>query len=203
MWPLERSVYLRIAAHRPRVAPVMAAPRPPRSSFTSNCQPRCVDYERPGCKKRHCTPPHCRTPIVAVQPGVGNGDQFVDIALHDHHRNLRVLHRLQCLFAGLPERRRSCSVQLFNSSDPSPFREKDLDVEEFLVESARDLPRDAKLALLVHLDRSAELGKESEVLRAAIREFFGRRSELSQRPLRHLFGVRRLPAPLRWVPTTS
>ena len=83
--------------------------------------------------------------------------------------------------------------QLFNAIDPSPFREKDLDVrvEEFIVEWARDLPRDAKLALLVHLDRSAELGKESEVLRAAIREFFSRRSESSQRRLRHLFRVGR------------
>ena len=83
--------------------------------------------------------------------------------------------------------------QLFNAIDPSPFREKDLDVnvEEFIVEWARDLPRDAKLALLVHLDRAAELGKESEVLRAAIQEFFGRRSESSQRRLRNLFRVGR------------
>jgi hypothetical protein len=55
----------------------------------------------------------------------------------------------------------------------------------------RPAARCKNLALLVHLDRSAELGKESEVLRAAIREFFSRRSESSQRRLRHLFRVGR------------
>ncbi len=47
--------------------------------------------------------------------------------------------------------------QLFNAIDPSPFRDRDLDprAEEFIVEWARDLPRDARLALLVHLERSA------------------------------------------------
>ena len=39
--------------------------------------------------------------------------------------------------------------QLFNAIDPSPFRERDLDsrAEEFIVEWARDFPRDARLAL--------------------------------------------------------
>jgi len=52
-------------------------------------------------------------------------------------------------------------MQLFNEIDPSPFREKDLDVnvEKFIIEWARDLSRGAKLALLVHLDR-AEFGGE-------------------------------------------
>jgi hypothetical protein len=41
--------------------------------------------------------------------------------------------------------------QLFNAIDPSPFRERDLDprAEEFIVEWARELPRDAPLALRV------------------------------------------------------
>ena len=39
--------------------------------------------------------------------------------------------------------------QLFNAIDPSPFRERDLDpnAEQFIVDWARDLPRDAPLAL--------------------------------------------------------
>ena len=56
--------------------------------------------------------------------------------------------------------------QLFNAIDPSPFRERDLDprAEEFIVEWARDLPRDARLALLVHLDRSAGQADEAPFL---------------------------------------
>ena len=46
-------------------------------------------------------------------------------------------------------------TQLFNSMDPSPFLDKDLDVgaEEFITGWARELPRDKPLALLVHLDQ--------------------------------------------------
>src|SRR5579862_6591369 len=49
--------------------------------------------------------------------------------------------------------------QLFNAIDPSPFRDKDLDpkAEEFIVGWAKDLPRDATLALVVDLDREAGL----------------------------------------------
>ena len=44
--------------------------------------------------------------------------------------------------------------QLFNAIDPSPFRERDLDprAEEFVVDWSRDLPSDAPLALVVHLE---------------------------------------------------
>ena len=83
--------------------------------------------------------------------------------------------------------------QFFNAMDPSPFREKDLapDAEEFIVGWARELPRDASLALLVHLDRPAGLPEEPAILRDAIREFFGLRSDTSRRRLRQLFRVGR------------
>ena len=47
--------------------------------------------------------------------------------------------------------------QLFNSMDPAPFRERDLDpkAEEFIVESARELGRRASLGLVVRLSRAA------------------------------------------------
>ena len=45
--------------------------------------------------------------------------------------------------------------QLFNSMDPSPFRERDLDpkVEEYIVESYGELRADRPLCLVVHLTR--------------------------------------------------
>jgi hypothetical protein len=83
--------------------------------------------------------------------------------------------------------------QLFNAMDPSPFRERDLDTdaEEFIVGWARELPRDATLALVVYLDRPAGLAEEPAILRDAIREFFAARAETTRRRLRQLLRVGR------------
>jgi len=79
--------------------------------------------------------------------------------------------------------------QLFNAIDPAPFRQRDLDpdAEDFIVGWAREVPADAPLALVVHLDRPAGLPEEPAILRDAIREFFGQRAEASRRRLRQLF----------------
>ena len=84
--------------------------------------------------------------------------------------------------------------QLFNAIDPSPFRERDLDprAEEFIVEWARDLPRHAPLALLVHLDRGAGRADEAATLGDAIHQYFGERVASSRRKLRELFGRGRI-----------
>jgi hypothetical protein len=84
--------------------------------------------------------------------------------------------------------------QLFNAMDPSPFRQKDLDpnAEQFILDWAREAPRDARLALLVYLDRPAGLPEEPAVLRDAIREFFRLRAESVRRQLRRLFRVGRI-----------
>jgi hypothetical protein len=83
--------------------------------------------------------------------------------------------------------------QLFNAIDPSPFRDKDLDpkAEEFIVGWAKDLPRDATLALVVDLDREAGLPDEAAVLRDAIHEFFTQRAQAYRRRLRELLRVGR------------
>ena len=79
--------------------------------------------------------------------------------------------------------------QLFNAMDPAPFRQRDLDpqAEEFIVGWAREIPTDAALALVVHLDRPAGPPEEAETLRDAIREFFSQRALASRRRLRQLF----------------
>jgi hypothetical protein len=78
--------------------------------------------------------------------------------------------------------------QLFDSLDPSPFHEKDLDrrAEEYIVSSARELPGRAPPTLVVHLDRAPGGPDEPEVLRDAIRSHFVRAAELSRRELRQL-----------------
>jgi hypothetical protein len=79
--------------------------------------------------------------------------------------------------------------QLFNAIDPSPFRERDLDprAEAFIVDWARELPRDASLALLVHLERACGRDDEAGVLGDAIHEYFTQRALDSRRRLRELF----------------
>ena len=83
--------------------------------------------------------------------------------------------------------------QLFDAIDPSPFRDRDLDpkAEEFIVGWAKDLPRDASLALVVDLDREAGLPDEAAVLRDAIHEFFRHRAEIYRQRLRELFRLGR------------
>jgi len=79
--------------------------------------------------------------------------------------------------------------QLFNAIDPSPFRDRDLDprAEEFIVEWARDVARDARLALLVHLERSAGPAKEAPLLGESVHQYFNQRALQSRRRLRELF----------------
>ena len=78
--------------------------------------------------------------------------------------------------------------QLFNAMDPSPFRERDLDprAEAFIVGWARDLPRDAPLSLLVHLERACGHADESTLLSDAIHQFFTQRALDARRELREL-----------------
>src|SRR5438270_12921862 len=76
--------------------------------------------------------------------------------------------------------------QLFNAIDPSPFNERDLDprAKEFIFEWSRELPEDAPLALVVHLERAAGQTHEAVILRDSIHEFFRQRATSSRRRLR-------------------
>ena len=83
--------------------------------------------------------------------------------------------------------------QLFNSMDPSPFLDKDLDVdaEEFITSWARELPRDKPLALLVHLDQPVVQSREGPSLRDAVHSYFKHRAEMSRQRLRELLRLGR------------
>jgi hypothetical protein len=85
------------------------------------------------------------------------------------------------------------SKQLFNAIDPAPFCEKDLDpkAEEFIVDWARELPANAPLTLVVLLDRPAGLPDEAQVLRDAVGQYFGMRSQASRQRLKRLFKIGR------------
>lgn len=84
--------------------------------------------------------------------------------------------------------------QLFNAMDPAPFRERDLDprAEAFVVEWAREAPRDAALSLLVVLDRRSGAGDQTMVLTEAVHQFFAERALASRRRLKRLFHTGRI-----------
>ena len=79
--------------------------------------------------------------------------------------------------------------QLFNSLDPFPFQERDLDekAEEFIVGWARELPRDQPIHIHVHLP-TAELEKpECRDVNTALHKYFRYRADVTQRELNELF----------------
>lgn len=78
--------------------------------------------------------------------------------------------------------------QLFNSMDPSPFYERDLDphAEQYLVSWAQELPESARLELLIHL-RNEPATAESQVrTREGLSHYFGERRRLCSLQLKEL-----------------
>ncbi|GAB6041699.1 hypothetical protein [Endothiovibrio diazotrophicus] len=76
--------------------------------------------------------------------------------------------------------------RLFNSLDPSPFIEKDLndDAEAYIVEVARELPSRAKLKLVIYLPEAQTAERQDEPA-MAVRHYFDYRYQALGRDLRH------------------
>lgn len=96
-----------------------------------------------------------------------------------------------------PERRYEIAVrvrsimQLFNSLDPSPFRERDLDphTEEFVVGWARELPHAAPFTIVVELPPEEAAKPEAAGIGEAFANYFHHRSQFADGELRELFRV--------------
>ena len=82
---------------------------------------------------------------------------------------------------------------LFNSFDPSPFREKDLDagVEEFLTGWVRELPGAAPFAIVVRLPPEEAGQPEAARIGEAFAHYFQYRAEAAEHELRELFRIGR------------
>lgn len=76
--------------------------------------------------------------------------------------------------------------QLFNSLDPSPFHEKDLDrdAETYIFESADEHPLTESIELVVHLPANQLALPEIANLEAAIRNYFAYRAQETRRRMR-------------------
>jgi hypothetical protein len=79
--------------------------------------------------------------------------------------------------------------QLFDSMDPAPFRERDLDpkAEAYVVDWAREAPARVPLGLVVHLGREAPTEGMDGMLREAVDDHFRRRAQATWARLRRLF----------------
>jgi len=79
-------------------------------------------------------------------------------------------------------------AQLFNSLDPSPFHERDLDddAEDYIVGWARELPHDVALRLLIHLPE-AEAAKARQIgIATSLANYFAERAAAADRDLNEL-----------------
>lgn len=88
----------------------------------------------------------------------------------------------------LIELKLSSVMQLFNSLDPSPFHEKDLDDDaaEYILGTARDFPLKTPMHLSIYLPAAA-VGKDTaDTVTHAIHNFFDYRELVAARELRQL-----------------
>jgi len=79
--------------------------------------------------------------------------------------------------------------QLFNSLDPSPFHERDLDqdAEEYIIGSAEEIARQHPLSLVIHLPADQLPTSDTADLGEAIHNYFTYREAAERRRLRLLF----------------
>lgn len=77
-------------------------------------------------------------------------------------------------------------AQLFDSFDPAPFHEKDLDrdAEEFIVSWALEHPPDAPLVFRLHLPRDQQRFEPERVVVEAVHNYFAYRSGIARLDVR-------------------
>lgn len=90
---------------------------------------------------------------------------------------------------GVIEVRLEKLAQLFNSLDPSPFHERDLDddAEAHIVGWARELSEREPLAIVLDLPREEAVKARSRDVAASLANYFETRADMADRDLRELF----------------
>ena len=79
--------------------------------------------------------------------------------------------------------------QLFNTMDPAPFPEKDLDqdAEEFILSWLREIPLDEPATLVVHLAEFPAGEHPQMAIEQGVHHYFAYRARMNQMELRQLF----------------
>jgi hypothetical protein len=90
--------------------------------------------------------------------------------------------------SGLIELRLNNVGQLFNTMDPSPFHERDLDrsAEEFILSWAREHKKDSDLTIRVVLRQPEDTGA-ARLVRESIQHYFAYRARIARSDLIELF----------------
>src|ERR1700760_4598469 len=75
--------------------------------------------------------------------------------------------------------------QLFDTMDPTPFRERDLDrrAEDYIVSWARELPRQVPIRVVIFMPVAEALGEQAQVLGHAVSQYFNHRAEMLSKDL--------------------
>jgi hypothetical protein len=83
--------------------------------------------------------------------------------------------------------------QLFDTLDPFPFRERDLDkdAEEYIVGWAREFPRDQPLGIVIHAPEDELHSEYADQLSPALSRYFNYRADIIGRDLNELFRIGR------------
>jgi hypothetical protein len=81
--------------------------------------------------------------------------------------------------------------QLFNTLDPSPFNERDLDdeAERHIVGWAQEIDRSASLKLVIHLPHASHKARATKFIPEAIQHYFTDRAEQARLELRELLRI--------------
>src|SRR5450631_264200 len=79
--------------------------------------------------------------------------------------------------------------QLFNTMDPAPFPEKDLDkdAEEFILSWVREFPLNEPATLVVHLAEFPSGEHPQTAIEQGVHHYFAYRARMNQMELRRLF----------------
>jgi hypothetical protein len=112
----------------------------------------------------------------------------------ERHKHPSGMHRISSRYrraggANLIEINLATLDQLFNTLDPSPFHQKDLDVdaEDYIVGAARELPSREPLKLVLHIPREQVAKADIAGLARSIQDYFAYRQQTATRDLRFLF----------------
>jgi hypothetical protein len=84
--------------------------------------------------------------------------------------------------------------RLFNSMDPAPFRERELDpnAADYIIEWAEELTGKGPLELVVKLGTPFGAEDDPNMVEQSVREYFQRRAAATRRNLRHMLRLGRI-----------
>jgi hypothetical protein len=77
-------------------------------------------------------------------------------------------------------------MQLFNSFDPAPFHEKELDsaAEQYIVETVKDFPAKTEFRMIIYLPRDLVSGEQARKIAPAIHNHFQYKMLVAERKYR-------------------